>query len=71
MAVYEDGYECPECGPVRAKIGWNKEENDTVAYCEKCGMILQRVIPKPFSSAAFKLLGTSRHDPIRRETNDP
>lgn len=62
MTVYEDGYYCPVCNKtVKAKIAYNKDENDSVAYCTICGAIIQRVIPKPFSKAAFKPLGVPGH----------
>lgn len=68
MTVYEDGHECPICGPVKAKLSWNDEENDVIAYCSKCGMKLQRVIPKPFSKAALKPFGVQQH--LKRSEND-
>jgi len=46
MAVYKEGYECPVCGPIRAKLWWSNEENDLMASCSKCGIKIQRVIPQ-------------------------
>lgn len=73
MTVYEEGYNCPIHGTVKAKITWSKEENDVVATCSICGMVLQRVIPKPFSTAAFKPLGVPGQinptpEPMPRQT---
>lgn len=54
MTVYQDGYTCPVCGPVKAKLWWSKKEDDLVASCAKCGMKIQRVIPaQPFSTPMF------------------
>ena len=47
MTAYKEGYICPICGPVKAKIWWSNEENDLVASCTKCGAIIQRVIQVP------------------------
>ena len=69
MTVYEDGYECPIHGEVKAKISWNNKENDVVAYCSVCGAILQRVIPVSFSKAAHLGLGGLGQQNRRYESN--
>lgn len=50
MTVYKEGYICPVCGPVTAKIWWSNDENDLVASCTICGAKIQRVIQVPFST---------------------
>jgi len=50
VTVYKEGYTCPICGPVTAKLWWSNKENDLVASCTKCGAKIQRVIPVPFST---------------------
>jgi len=50
LTVYKEGYICPVCGPVTAKLWWSNEEDDLVASCTKCGAKIQRVIQIPFST---------------------
>jgi len=49
MTVYQDGYTCHECGPVKAKLVYDNKNGETLAVCTKCGQTIQAVIPAPIS----------------------
>ena len=71
MVVYQEGYNCPVCGVVKAKLWWSNEENDLVASCTKCGQPIQRVIPsQPFSTPMFAQQQGHRGGPGPRQISD-
>ena len=72
MTVYQDGYYCSVCGKtVRAKLWWSNEEDELVASCTLCGELIQRVIPQPFSQAAFMPLGRPGPNLVSNPTGAP